>query len=57
MKLETLETPRLILKGFRPEDMNYIFSNLNKTEIMQLLGHRNDEDFLKEQQKQQSYER
>ena len=53
MKLETLETPRLILKGFRPEDMNYIFSNLNKTEIMQLFGHRNDEEFLKEQEKQQ----
>lgn len=53
MILETLETPRLILKGFSPEDMNYIFSNLNKTEIMQLLGHRNDEDFLKEKEKQQ----
>lgn len=53
MKLVTLETPRLILKGFSPEDMNYIFSTLNKAEVMQLLGHRNEEDFLKEREKQQ----
>lgn len=53
MKLVTLETPRLILKGFSPEDMNYIFSNMNKMEVMQLLGHRNEEDFFKEQEKQQ----
>ena len=52
MNLLTLETPRLILQGFSPEDMNHIFSNFEKEAIMQLLGHRNEEEYLKEADKQ-----
>lgn len=48
MNLITLETPRLILKGFSPEDMKFIFTNFSKSKIMELLGHRSEDDYLKE---------
>lgn len=48
-----LQTPRLLLKGFSPEDMNVIFTTLPKEEIMTLLGHQSDEEFEKEAEKQQ----
>jgi ribosomal-protein-alanine N-acetyltransferase len=51
VNLPTIETNRLILKGFSPEDMNYIFDNLPKHEIMEMLGHRTEEDYLKEEYK------
>lgn len=49
MNLVTIETSRLLLKGFSPEDMNYIFDTLSKLEIMKLLGHRSEEDYIKEE--------
>lgn len=47
-----LETSRLVLKGFTPEDMTFIFEQLPKEEIKKLLGHRSDEEFQKEESKQ-----
>jgi ribosomal-protein-alanine N-acetyltransferase len=51
MNLETIETPRLLLKGLSPIDMKYIFENCSKPEIKKLLGHRSEEDYLKEENK------
>lgn len=51
MHFQTLETKRLLLKGLSPEDMKYIFNNLTKSEIMKVLGHRSEEDYVKEEQK------
>lgn len=52
MYLKTIETNRLLLKGFTPEDMNFIFENLPISEIKELLGHTSDEAFEKEALKQ-----
>ena len=49
-----LETPRLHLKGFSPEDMNVIFTTMPREEIKDLLGHQSDEEFEKEAAKQQN---
>jgi len=49
-----LETNRLLLKGLTHSDMDYIFTNLPKEEIMKLLGHRSDEAFQKEADKQKN---
>ncbi len=46
-----LQTERLILKGFRPPDMNYIFAHHTKDEVMNILGHRNESDYQKEYHK------
>lgn len=51
MNLLTLETNRLILRGLSPEDMKYIFNNLSKSRIKEVLGHRSEADYLKEEQK------
>ena len=51
MNFETIETRRLILKGISPHDMNYIFENLEKSEIKKILGHRSEEDYQKEETK------
>lgn len=51
MIFKLIETPNLILKGLSPEDMKSIFENHSKTEIKSLLGHRSEEDFLKEESK------
>jgi ribosomal-protein-alanine N-acetyltransferase len=51
MKPETIETERLILKGLSPEDMKQIFENCSKPEIKEILGHRSEEDYLKEENK------
>lgn len=48
MHFKIIETERLLLKGLTPQDMSYIFENLDKAEIMTLLGHRSEEDYLKE---------
>lgn len=47
-----LETERLIMKGFSPQDMTYIFGNYDKADIMKLLGHRNEDEYQKEEYKQ-----
>ena len=51
MNFETIETKRLILKGITADDMNYIFENLTKPEIKKILGHRSEEDYLKDEYK------
>lgn len=54
MHLQTLETNRLRLTGFTPVDMKFIFENLSKSEIKEILGHRSETEFLKEEQKQKN---
>lgn len=49
-----IETKRLLLQGLTPSDMNTIFENLPKAEIMKLLGHRSEEAFQKEAFKQKN---
>ena len=51
MNFQTIETTRLQLKGLSPNDMKYIFNNLAKPEIKKILGHRSEEDYLKEETK------
>jgi ribosomal-protein-alanine N-acetyltransferase len=51
MNLKQIETSRLILKGLSPEDMKTVFENYPKEEIKQILGHRSEEDYLKEENK------
>jgi ribosomal-protein-alanine N-acetyltransferase len=46
-----IETGRLLLKGISDTEMNRIFSSYPKEEIMQMLGHRTEGDFLKEEEK------
>lgn len=47
-----IDTPRLLLKGFSPEDMDAVFTRLSKAEIMELLGHQTETDYEKEADKQ-----
>ena len=49
-----LETKRLKLTGFSPEEMSFIFENNSKNEIKKILGHRTEEDYLKEEYKYQN---
>jgi len=51
MKLIELSTERLFLKGYSPQDMLYIFSNYTKSEIMEMLGHVDEQDYFKEKDK------
>lgn len=46
-----IETKRLKLTGFSPQDMTFIFENLSKDEIKTLLGHHTDDDYQKEEYK------
>lgn len=54
LNFEIIETERLILKGLTPVDMNYIFENFTKPEIKRILGHRSEDDYLKEESKQKN---
>jgi ribosomal-protein-alanine N-acetyltransferase len=49
-----LETTRLKLTGFSPEEMSFIFENNSKNEIKKILGHRTEEDYQKEEYKYQN---
>ncbi len=51
MNFKQIETRRLTLKGLSPEDMKTLFENYPKEEIKQILGHRSENDFLKEENK------
>jgi ribosomal-protein-alanine N-acetyltransferase len=51
MNLETIETPRLILRRLSPDDLRYMFGHYEKEHIMEMLGHRSEEDFQKEKHK------
>ena len=46
-----IETPRLNLSGYSPEDMTTIFENFSKSEIMKMLGHATEEDYQAEEYK------
>lgn len=54
MNFITIETDRLLLKGLSNEDMKSVFNDLSKLEIMELLGHRSEEDYEKEAFKHQN---
>ncbi len=51
MNFLEIETSRLILKGLTPANMNHIFNNLTIPEIKEMLGHRSEEVYLKEEHK------
>ena len=51
MNLEIIETNRLKLKIVSYKDITYIFENFTKIEIKNILGHRSEEDYLKEEKK------
>lgn len=52
MNFQHIETKRLLLTGLTPEDMNSIFTTLSKDEIMKILGHRTEEEYMQEERKQ-----
>jgi [ribosomal protein S5]-alanine N-acetyltransferase len=54
LELRKIETERLILKGFSPQDMTFIFENHTKEEIKKILGHRTEEEFQNEEYKQKN---
>lgn len=56
MNLEPIkiETNRLILKGFSPQDMTIIFEKYSNVEIKKILGHRTEEEFQIEEFKQKN---
>lgn len=43
-----IETKRLKLTGFSPQDMTIIFENFSKEDIKKILGHATDEDYQEE---------
>ncbi|RZK54261.1 MAG: N-acetyltransferase [Pedobacter sp.] len=49
MNFETLETDRLILRKLSPSDFTRIFENYSQEEIMELLGHTSEEEYIQEQ--------
>ena len=51
INFEIIETRQLWLKGLSPYEMKNIFENHTKPEIKKILGHRSEEDFLKEESK------
>lgn len=53
MNLEPIliETLRLKLTGYSPQNMTFIFENFSTDEIKKLLGHRTDDEFQKEEYK------
>lgn len=46
-----IETKRLKLTGFSPQDMTSVFENFSKDERRKILGHRTEEDYQKEEYK------
>lgn len=51
MKFYIIQTERLLLRGLSPEDITFIFNNLSKPEIKEILGHRSEEEYTKEEYK------
>lgn len=51
LNFKILETKRLLLKGLSPDDMKHIFENYSIPEIKEILGHRSEEEYLKEESK------
>ncbi|MBK8846947.1 MAG: GNAT family N-acetyltransferase [Bacteroidetes bacterium] len=51
METTYLETERMILHKYTPEDLQFLFEHRAKSEIMALLGLSTAEDFIKEQKK------
>ncbi|HNA64998.1 MAG TPA: hypothetical protein PKZ51_09765, partial [Saprospiraceae bacterium] len=46
-----IDTPHLTLKGLTPKIMNDIFAQLSKVDIMRVLGHHSDDDYVAEEKK------
>lgn len=51
MKPVILDTQRLTLTGYTPQDISYIFEHYPKEKIMNLLGHRSESDYAAEEYK------
>lgn len=51
MKNEYIETERLLLRKFTPDDFKYLFDNHSKDEIMNQLGLATEDDFIRERDK------
>jgi ribosomal-protein-alanine N-acetyltransferase len=51
IEFKIIETARLLLKGLTPKDVFAIFSTLPKAEIMEVMGHRNEEEYQQEEHK------
>lgn len=49
-----IETERLFLRGYSPQDMTTLFDHYSKEEIQKRLGHRSEEEFEKEAYKQKN---
>ncbi len=49
MNFQILETRRLFLKAISSEEMSLIFNQLKKQKIMEILGHRSEQEYLKEE--------
>lgn len=47
MEFEYIETERLLLRKFTPEDLKYIFSSYSREEANKILGFASDEEFDK----------
>lgn len=51
LKPKIIETLRLKLTGYSFRDMTFIFENFSKSEIKEILGHRTEDDYQKEEYK------
>ncbi|MCC7298635.1 MAG: GNAT family N-acetyltransferase [Bacteroidia bacterium] len=51
LKPVILDTQRLSLIGYTPEGIAHIFNHHSQVEIMEILGHRTEEDYVKEKNK------
>ena len=51
MTFEFIETKRLRLKRFSPEDLNHIFKKFSKDEIIKILNLRTEVEFIKEEKR------
>ena len=51
MNLETLNTERLLLRKFTPEEFKHIFENYKENDIRDILGITTDSEFAKEYEK------
>lgn len=51
---EEIETERLLMKGLTPSTFTNIFESLSKPEIMEILGHRTEDEYAHEEHKYQN---
>lgn len=53
LTLEDVETERLILRKVTPADYIHLFENYSKVEIMDFLGYRTEDEYIKEEKRYQ----